>query len=683
MINQTFRYIIILMLAYLTSHTIYAQTIDLSEGKDSGIIEKYVSNSKPDFRGIIESDFLILPKFQRGVYYAPYIDYHAIGNRFLGIEFNDLEHLRLQRTELKAKQPFDGIDMGSFICLQVNNHRYMAILALAFENAFSTFTIRNKGMYIDAGTFGTATFSGNLPKLAYAYGQTPHEASLNVWQKALQCKSLKSKTSLRYKKEYPEPFKYIGYCTWEHIRRNMNTDTLSTIIKDMESAEIPIRWMLIDDGYELHKDNHLLSFQPDKEKFVDGFTPLKDLKSADGVKWLGLWWHMAGYFGGMSPNHQVEALNNHLFELKEGFMAPKTDQESADIFYENRAKEMQDAGIDFIKVDFQTDYFKHYRFQLNAVQAMSYNHRGLEKAWNNHFEGMLNCIAQHHLHVFKQEKSALIRSGIDYHQSDDNNRYLAVQNLRNSIYLGMTHWLDHDAFISSYHSGSSAVEMRAVCGSPLYVSEDIDKINFTTIKPAVWANGELLRPLAPGTLTPEGFFNNPSENGIRVVAPLEGEVATFWLANLHNDKELEVKLSPDDYQYGGTMIQPYKGLWDQPEEGLVAYDFHKGKAWKMDKTFSAKLSAWETKIVHLIPVKHGWAVIGRADKYLSPAGCKVIKRSVDRIKLALKESAPVLIWHEDGNLNAGNANVKRIADNLYSVEPAKDSKEITITFRKK
>ncbi|WP_430974196.1 Sip1-related alpha-galactosidase [Sunxiuqinia rutila] len=677
-LNIKIKYLALTLLVCLSSYTLHAQSIDLSKAEKAGIIEKKLTNVKPDQQGIIESDLLILPDFQRGVYYCPHVDKHAIGNRVLGIDFENLDHLRSQRIKLKANQPFEGIDMGSFICLQLNDNRYLSILAMAGESAFSTFTIREDGMWVDAGTFGTASFSGILPKIAYAFGETPHEASLNVWEKALQSRSLKSKTALRQHKEFPEPFKYTGYCTWEHIRRNMNTEILSGMIKDMETAEVPIRWMLIDDGYEDHENNHLLSFQPDKTKFSDGFQSLKDLKSEDGVRWIGQWWHMAGYFKGISPNHQITELNNHLFELHDGFMVPKTNQKSADIFYETRAKEMEEAEIDFIKVDFQTDLLKEYQSQPNPVQAASYNHRALEKAWQGHFDGLLNCIAQHHLHVFKHEKSATIRSGIDYHRDDENNRYIAVQNLRNSIYLGMTHWLDHDAFISSYHTGQSGAELRAVCGSPIYVSEDMDKVNFESIKPATWSDGELIRPLAPGTLTPEGFFNDPTETGLRVVAPLEGQVATFWLANFHNEQDLEIKLSPEEYRYGGTMIQPYKGLWESPKEGLVAFDYHEGKAWKMTETFSTKLPMWKTKIIHLIPVQDGWAIIGRPDKYLSPASCEIVKRSAKKITVKLKESAPFLIWHEKGKLIADNASVTQLAENLYRIEPTSTQTSITI-----
>ncbi|HOO52363.1 MAG TPA: Sip1-related alpha-galactosidase, partial [Alphaproteobacteria bacterium] len=622
----------------------------MSNVENTGVIEKTIKDKKPDDRGIIESSLLLLPEYECGIYYCPVVEKQAIGNRFFGINFTDLDDLRNQRQKLKAHKPLPECDMGSFICLKINDRRYMALLAMASENAFSTFTLKDDGMHIVAGTFGTEELTGVLPGLAYAFGETPHEASLYAWETALNSKSVNHSTTLRWKKSFPEPFKYPGYCTWEHMRRNMNSEKLSDIMKEMTSCEIPFRWMLIDDGYENYNErNELISFAPNPEKFPDGFTPLAKQKSENGVRWLGLWWHMAGYFGGISPKHTIKKLDDKLFPLQETYLAPKSNQECANAFYESRARAMASDGIDFIKVDFQTQYFRNYIGQPNPIQSASYNHRGLEKAWSRHFKALMNCIAQHHLHVFKHQQSATIRSSIDYVKGDpENHAYVNLQSLRNSLYLGMTHWCDYDMFLSSLPTGKMMAEIRALTGSPFYVSEDMNKVDASCIKPAIWSDGELLRPLAPATLTPEGFFDDTDNLIVRAVSPLQGQVASFWLANLHNKADSEVTLSPDDYRFGGAMIQPYKGLWKQPPEGLIAFDWHEGKAWKMTQDFKTSLPRWKTKIVHLIPIQNGWSVIGRPDKYLSPAACRIADRSDKTIVVELKESGPFLIWSETG-----------------------------------
>ena len=355
----------------------------------------------------------------------------------------------------------------------------MCALAIAGEAIFSSFTLRDNAIWVDSGTFGTDQYSGVLPQLAYAFGETPHEASLNAWKLALTSKSIKTKTVFRADKTYPEYLHYFGYNSWEHFRKNLSEEKLVKVVKDMEKAPIPMRWMLVDMGYEKIDKNRLLSFQPDQKKFPNGLESLSSLKSEKGLRWLGLWWHMSGYAGAISPDHEISELEGHL-EKSGNYLLPKFDQESADIFYQTRAKQTKAAGIDFLKVDYQTNNFNYQVGQKNPVQAMSYQHRALEKAWQDNFDGLTNCIAQHHIHLFKQEKSAVIRTSKDFYSTTSNNRDITIQNLRNSIYVGNTHWPDYDMFISSFQTGKANAELRALSGSPLYVSEAIDKIAFTS-----------------------------------------------------------------------------------------------------------------------------------------------------------------------------------------------------------
>lgn len=648
----------------------YGQVIDLSKVSNGAILEKKIVATKPNEKGIIESQALLLPKYTRGVYYTGLMEKSAqqpYGNRTFGFEFKDLEQLvLLLKTE--THQTYDGFDVAPLFCLDLETQRYMCVLAIAGEAAFSSFTVRHNSIWVDSGTFGTDEYSGVLPQLAYAFGETPHEASLNAWKLALKSKSIKSKTTLRSDKTYPEYLNYFGYNSWEHFRKNITEEKLAKVIKDMEKAPLPMRWMLVDMGYEELDNQRLVSFQPDKKNFPNGLEALASLKSENGVRWLGLWWHMSGFHGGVSPDHKISELEGHLEQTGSRWL-PKFNQESSDLFYQTRAKQAKAAGIDFLKVDYQTNNFNYQVGQKNPIQAMSYQHRALEKAWQDNFDGLTNCIAQHHIHLFKQEKSAVIRTSKDFFSSISNNRDITIQNLRNSIYVGNTHWPDYDMFISSFQTGKANAELRALSGSPLYVSEEIRKINFEYISPATWSDGSLLRPIAPGTLTPDGFFEKPETAGLRVVAPLAGGAASFWLANYHSDKPLDLSLAPEDYRFGGLMIQPYKGLWKSPKEGLVAYDYHAGKAWNMEKTFTTTLNAWETKIIHLLPIKKGWAVIGRPDKYLSPVSYQVVDQSKSSITLTSKEHAPFLLWSEHGELKSKDAVIEKRGEKLFAVVP--------------
>jgi hypothetical protein len=92
------------------------------------------------------------------------------------------------------------------------------------------------------------------------------------------------------------------------------------------------------------------------------------------------------------------------------------------------------------------------------------------------------------------------------------------------------------------------------------------------------------------------------------------------------------------------MIQPYPGKWKVPDEGLVVYDWYAGKAQKLDEQYTFELTGFSDRLLHLCPIQEGWAVIGRTDKYLSPAAVEVLSVTNNELRLRLVESGPLAIW---------------------------------------
>ena len=96
------------------------------------------------------------------------------------------------------------------------------------------------------------------------------------------------------------------------------------------------------------------------------------------------------------------------------------------------------------------------------------------------------------------------------------------------------------------------------------------------------------------------------------------------------------------------MIQPYPGEWSIPEEGLVAYDWYAGKGCKLDSPYKLELKGFTDALVLLCPIKHGWAVIGRVDKYLSPAAVEKTAVTPKMLEVSLREAGPLVIWSASG-----------------------------------
>lgn len=99
----------------------------------------------------------------------------------------------------------------------------------------------------------------------------------------------------------------------------------------------------------------------------------------------------------------------------------------------------------------------------------------------------------------------------------------------------------------------------------------------------------------------------------------------------------------------------------------------------MTGPYTAKLPRWKTKIIHLVPVRSGWAVIGSPGKYLSPAACRVLKHSPEEMVVRLRESESFLVWSENGSPTVRGAKVTQVDGKLYRVELPPTAKAVTCT----
>ena len=50
-------------------------------------------------------------------------------------------------------------------------------------------------------------------------------------------------------KSYPEAFEYLGWCSWEHFKKKIDSDKLVKATETIEESGLPIRWVLVDDGF--------------------------------------------------------------------------------------------------------------------------------------------------------------------------------------------------------------------------------------------------------------------------------------------------------------------------------------------------------------------------------------------------------------------------------------------------
>ncbi|RRJ97078.1 raffinose synthase [Opitutaceae bacterium TAV4] len=610
-----------------------------------GVFTIRLRNVLPDANGFIHSQSVRLPRWKRCCYYAPF-QRHAI-NPALDLwpeGYNQCHPLPI-RSDAELQQAKRG---GLFALFELADGSFLALLPLAGMKSAAwlcgngkTDTNENP-LRLDASHFGSpdTPFDGELPLLSAARARTPCAAAARAWELALAHPAMRGCGRLRHDKHYPEVFEYLGWCSFEEYKLDINERIITRALRALAASPVPVRWALIDDGHiddgsrvadpllqtqegvnggpglananaSLHV-RRLHSVHPHPEKFPHGWNPIRAAVDANPrLRWLGLWLNYNGYWGGIAPDHKLGVdIDNHLISLDPQNPAdsPKLPGEKlgdAEAFYEAFTKPVHEAGFDFIKVDNQAASLRFYAGSPavgNAVAAAASCRHALEKSVAAHFDGIIGCMAHNNLCVLHQPVSQVMRCSEDYKKED---AWRAKHHLHNSfgnmLWMGQTVWGDHDMFHSSDRvAGALMARSKAISGGPVYLSDHPDHFVRELITPLHLSDGRVLRPLAPAVPTPESVFVDPYEDDVayRVIAPLPHGTAALAAYNLtHPGKTVRGAWHMDDLRHRAAMLPSQSGAGVPPASetwhGRPARDFQ-ACGWDARATPSASVLLYDT-----------------------------------------------------------------------------------------
>jgi hypothetical protein len=652
-------------------------SINLSEFKEEGVLEIKKQIFEPDENGVINRVELKLPDYQNALYYRPFSYTKASGNRVEPIWFSNLNDLKTYAPQKPRED--NNLKLGLFLLIQKTDGKYLAILPIVSSRLGNSLDIDNGKLYLEFATYGTEKVNQNAPLMAYAESANPYEAARVVWEQALKCENVKGNVKFRSQKKYPEPYKYLGWCSWEHYRSKINEQIIVNSVNDIKKSPIPIRWVLVDDGYLDQKNRQLLSFGVDKKKFPNGWKNITCLKD-DKLKWFGIWRNFNGYMSGVNQNHSMQNLSSDIRKVKDGknpiFMS-KTNKESANNFYNQMTVDTKNNGFDMIKVDFQTVNMVYNKGTENPVQGVHFNNQALENNCKNKDLHLLNCIAMQNFNVFNHSHSNLIRSSVDYKINFNRTDLCLVQNLYNPLWLGHIHWMDHDMFHTSYKETAriNAVT-RAMSGAPVYLSDETKNMDDEVLKPLMYSNGKIVGTLAPLSVLPKSLMHDPykGKKAISIISPLKNKSCAIVSLNLNRGEVVNETLSPEDYKFASSLIQPYKGQWKIPSEGLLIFDSYNRTASRFINQISFKLKTREERLFQLFPIKHNYALLGMDNKYLSGMTYDVISQTKEQIKFKLVENGDILFWSDHKAPKSENFKFTEISKGLYKGKLIKENK---------
>ncbi len=657
-----------------------AAAYDFSEAAGRGVYRLEDFSGTPT-NGILASYPVELPPFERGVYFSG-----GLGSKFVWprlanqmtpwfVENNDMSTLF---AEPFAKNPCSTIGKGAqpegmFALFQLASGEYLTLLPLCSGSVMSWLdTAENGDVELVLGNFGTAPAHGRAALLAWAKDRDLYGSLHKAW--ALALGELEGASDWRMKKTYPEAFKYLGWCSWEHFRKKIDSGKLVQAAEAIEESGLPIRWFLVDDGFQVQEGTALKSFAPNPAAFPEGWGPLLSMRKDDKIRWFGLWHSYMGLWNGIHEQNEFGALNSDLIPFGK-HLGPGKSKAGAQRFYDAFIGSVADYGFDFVKIDNQSLYLNRQENAASSVQVNAWMTEALERAVQARMpQGMINCMSQGTPQVLGTRHSAVSRVSIDYKLNDLAKAKAHIeQSYVNTLFQGQTVWPDHDMFHSSDPDcGELMAISKAMSGAPIYLSDNPTDFHDAFIRPLAYADGELLRPLAPAFPLPDSVMMDVyhSEEAFRVIAPLANGCAAVVVYNLYHpeEKTIPAAVSAADYAHASGMIQPYPGPWVLPEEGLVCFDWRRGTGRKLDDPYAVELTGFSDRLLLLAPIRSGWAVIGARSKYLSPAAVKSVEADAGRLTVEMAESGPLVIWSAAGAPQAEGAAAQRLGGGFWQFD---------------
>lgn len=473
---------------------------------------------------------------------------------------------------------------------------------------------------------------------------------------------------MRENRRLPEMVRYLGWCSWDAFYTEVTEEKLRQKAEELMEKKVPVKWMLIDDGWLSTQDKLLCDFAPDKNKFPNGFKEMiKDIKSEGDIKWFGVWHALGGYWGGIAPESDLALRErDYLYRTVNGKLIPSP--KSGEHFYRDWYEGLRRQGIDFVKVDGQSAVPYYFENSLPVCEAA----RGMDQALESgafYMEGaIINCMGMAMENILARPASAVSRNSDDFVPGRENGfaEHL-LQNAYNAVYHDELYFCDWDMFWTEHEDCVKHSLLRAVSGGPVYVSDPVGQTNPEVLKPLVYGDGKILMMDRAVKPTEDCMFSDPMESGV---------------LKLHN------VASWGEYGKGGGIAvynltgrrQPYTfkpaDISDiEMSDMYWVYDFFgkKVSALSRNETYEGALEEDGFAWFVMLPKSKTGSCLGLLNKYAGFTAVESIQEKEEAQTVVVRESG-LLGWISEREprkvmVNAENVTEKvQKKDNLYSLQ---------------
>lgn len=499
-----------------------------------------------------------------------------------------------------------------------------------------------------------------------------------VSQTTAEIGAITGKTPFRNKKRYPEKLDYLGWCSWDAFYQQVNEKGIVEKLEELNEKEVPVKWVMIDDGWSEIKNDRLHAFAANTANFPNGLKPLtKKLRQDHGVESIGVWHTLAGYWGGVDPDSDLaQKMQAFLYRTNANKLVPYPQKGRGFSFWDAWHAYLKEQGIDFVKVDGQSAIRNFLDGQEAIGQAAEETHKGLEASVGIHFDQtMINCMGMAPENIWNRPASAVSRSSDDFVPDDEAGfAEHAIQNVYNSYYHHEFYYGDWDMFWTTHKDAKRHALLRAVSGGPIYVSDKVGETDAEVIQPLIYQDGRIIRCDQAGRPTADRLMVNP----VKEEVPLKvwntsngtGTIAAF---HIHPEAE-EVKgtISPAD-------IDGLDG------EHFIVFDYYRRLAEGMNLSDTKEITLGKEGygLYHMIPKRTKVTPIGLLDKYISAHTYTILHESANKLTIQLKEAGRFAFVSSDNDWDI-MLNGKKISaseqGSIHVIETPENGEDIIIEW---
>ncbi|MBV8859131.1 MAG: hypothetical protein JOZ02_19520 [Acidobacteria bacterium] len=493
-----------------------------------------------------------------------------------------------------------------------------------------------------------------VPLFAYAAGADPYKLPREAYETAFAATGQYGR--LRWQKGYPEVFKRLGWCSWNAYGQGVTADKILASVRSMREKQIPLGFVLVDDGWLSVKDQKLTAFDADPSKFPGGMAALaRRLREEYNVPHVGVWHTFQGYWNGVEPDSEA-ARGHGLFKGLEGKLLPDPREGRGESFYEDWYGRLKGWGYDFVKVDGQGNTVKFTDGLMPLFDAGGGAHRNLQSAAEKFFTdsaqprpglGLINCMEMTLENVYNWRTSNVARSSDDYQpELKHNPKDHVFQNAYNAFWLANFAYPDWDMFESHDPAAEYHAAARAVSGGPVYFTDEAGQERPEILKRLALADGRLLMPDEPAQVTRDLLLSDPSIEPVplKVFAPvtrpgLRACVVAAFNVNKTVAGEAGV-LDIDDLGWSGGGAMATVAAYRTLDRSVTLLEAHPDAGTRMP--FGLNAAGYE--LLTLATVEGDVAVFGLLDKYLSPAAVVSVTRGGGATVVRLAEAGDFGAW---------------------------------------